>query len=378
MLKMQQLKASSLGAIMFCMVALLASCGSENDPAPTTNPPDNTGGGQSVSVTDTDRTLFKQVKQAGDIYDQNTIWNGFDFSKRGMYYVWRDASGEAARGYVINAHQEISGATKIEGDQAEGLSVYRYDAPLAAAQSSLKSGNDAFEFTFNINGGKYYLQAYTDASVMDNANGAILLATHEMFHVFQESWVSFGIQDEHNYPINKDLLALQMLTARIAEKFPAETDKAVIRKYLQMYVAIREQEMSLDPSADKLVENMANAQENFEGTARYVEYEMAKQVLSGFNRPFSQEDFSSISTADEVRQTFAFGIWYGTGSAVTYMIDNLTDNIETECIKGVSLYDQASSLLNMSTSEKATALEAAKGEFNWTNITAEAERLAKL
>lgn len=366
--------------ITIVMGIILSSCGGSNDEMISPTTPDNTPTPSiSLDVNEIDRTFFKQIKEAGDIYDKNEIWNGYDFSKRTMYYIFKDANGKPQKGFLINPHREVSGAIKVEGDLAEGLTVYQYDAVIDDAEATLKKGNGEYDFDYVIDGGKYYLQSYTDASITDILNGSIVLSAHEQFHQYQfDHWTHFGKQDEDNYPLTADLIALQILTMKIAEKLPAEQDQNKIREYLKMYVAIRDQEMEFDPSADKLVRNMANAQETFEGSARFIEYSAANEIINGFDPQFSSGGTSSLSTKSDVRFQFAFGIWYGTGAATAYMISTLTNNIESETAKGISFYDQAVSLLDLNDTEKESALNAAKTEFNWTEISAEASRLMAL
>ncbi len=371
--------------VIFALLVGFTACKKEEiQPVEPTNPTtttpvdtnNTTGTAQSANI---DQVLFKQLKQAGDLYDKNEIWEGYDFSKRNQYFVFKDANDKAIRGYLINPHKEIAGATKVVSDNSEGLNVYRYDALAEKAKAELATGNGAYTFDFKIEGTDYYTQSYTEKEVKDIENGSLVLATHEVFHMFQfDKWKAFGAQDEENYPLTKELLALQILETKIAEKFPMEQNKTEIKKYLEMYVAIRSKEIDIDPSKDKLVKNMANAQETFEGTARYVEFMAAKEVLTDFNPKFYQENTNYLQSKRDVRETFAFGIWYGTGAALAYMVDESSETIESECIKGVSLYDQAAKIVNLSAAQKANKLAAAKAEFGWTEIQTEAARLVAL
>lgn len=336
----------------------------------------------SIKIEQADKAFFSQIKKAGVEYDKNEIWNGYTFSSTPMYFIFRDKDKKAVRGYLINPPKAIIGATKITGDNAQGLNVYRYDKDAKKLNEDLKKGNDAYTFDFVIDGTKYYGQEYTEKSVNDKLNGAILLGTHEVFHTFQfKNWTlkQSAIQDEKNYPINKDLLALQIMTLKIAAKMPKITDKAEVKKYLKMYVAIRAKELKTDPSSQKLVLNMANEQENGEGTARYVETMVGYKIISDFKATFGGgENTSELTKKEDVRQFFAFGIWYSTGGAVTYMLKNQGLKIEETVAKGKTLYDIAKEYVNLTDVQLATAFQNAKTEFGWDAIQKEAKRLADL
>ena len=201
-----------------------------------------------------------------------------------------------------------------------------------------------------------------------------------MFHVYQNNWTSVtgALQDEANYPINKDLLALQLLTSEISKKMPNETDADQIQKYLEMYVAIRTKEMEIDPSSQLLVKNMANSQEHTEGTAKYVEAIVSLNTISGFTIDFGGQESSTIQSNSSVREHFAFGIWYDTGAAVTYMLEKKGLDFEADAEDGMTLYDIAKSTVNLTQAQLDTKLQDAKNEFDWSAIETEAQRLVDL
>ncbi|OJJ21312.1 hypothetical protein BKI52_12170 [marine bacterium AO1-C] len=370
-------KKKSVGISFYVAISICLStiaCKKNEEVKPNTS---------TVSVSTNDKTFFAQLKKTGDEFAKGNIWRGYNFDKTPMYLVYRDASGTPVRGYLVNPISTIAGAVKVSEADNQGLNVYRYDAMINQANTKLKAGNDAFEFNYKIEGNDYYLQAYADQDIANYE--AISLATHEVFHTFQftSAWSPNPgeLQDEQNYPINADLLSYQLLLLKIAEKMPKETDQAKIKSYLEMYVALREAEMKLDPSPSKLVRFMANNQEEGEGTARYIEYAVNYRVFSDFTskRPsFVDVNSVEITSQRQVRSTFAFGIWYSTGAAVAYMLDNQGVDIATQIQSNKNVYEVAVAHLNLTEAQKTAALNQAKVEFNWTSIQQEAARLMAL
>ncbi|HAS41285.1 MAG TPA: hypothetical protein DCS93_12440 [Microscillaceae bacterium] len=327
-----------------------------------------------------DKIFFSQLKQASDELAKGDIWRGYNFDKMPMYFVHRDAEGTPTQGYLVNPVEPVLGATKVNDTESKGLDVYRYDLAMGQADEQLKAGNGLFDFYYPIGDTDYYLQAYTDEQVGDN--WAITVAVHECFHVFQRAgtWTtnSGAVVDRDNYPITQELLSYQLLLLKIAEKMPQETDKAQLRTYLEMYVALREQEMKLDPSRGQLVKFMANNQEEREGSAQYVEYLVSARILSGYTtqRPsFTNINLAQLFFQPQVKQAFSFNIWYGTGAAALYMLASQGVDIETQVQTDKNVYEVAAAYLNMAETQKSTVLEQAKVEFDWASIQKEASRL---
>jgi hypothetical protein len=364
------------------LLLFLASCKKDDTTIPTTppttNPTDSTQTTPTIEAID--QKFFKELKQAGDVYSKNEVWDGYYFATKSMYLIFADESNKFQRGYIINPATTISGATKLEGAKTEGLNIYRYDKMMNEAKTVLEKGNQVFEFNFKIDGKDYYLQKYNEQDVNSLRHQSLSYATHEVFHVFQiEKWKQqHGIQDEKNFPLNQESISLQLLEIKIADKFPKETNKDQIRKYLEMFVAVRSKEIEIDKSSKKLVKNMANYQELSEGTARYVEYMTNKEIFSDFDPTFHNESSSNIQRKEEFRTAFAFAIWYGTGAALAYMIDQLSDNLEKDCIKEITLYDQAVKIVNLTDAQKESRLKEAKTEFKWEELQKEAKRLLEL
>lgn len=359
--------------IMISFLSWISSC--SKDDGPITDPTTPT-----AKVEPIDKTFFAQIKYANE--NSTKVWVGYDFSSFPMYYIYREKDGSSPlRGFLVNAPDGIADAVKVAGADANGIKVFRYDAKMEDANEVLKKGNLVFEFDYDIDSNNHYLQAYNEDGVNRSGTSALELGFHEVFHKYQNDWgpIPGQIQDEDNYPINEQLLTLQLMLVEIARKMPGETDSANIDKYLSMYVAIRSKEMELDPTRDKLVKNMANAQESIEGTARYVDFTIAKGVFSNFDTSYEEQPSGSISSKSEMRDYFAWGMWYGTGAAATYMLKQKGVNVENEVEKGRTLFDIANATLALTDAQKNEFLERAKLEFDHnTTMTEEANRLLAL
>jgi len=372
----------------------LPSCESEDveDQNPTTtdtNTDDDTNSdsgdtADDVTLETIDITFFKHLKQAFDLVDQNEIWLGYDMSTQPQYYIYKDANGNPKRGYLVNPQDVPSSATKIVGDNASGLDLYRYDEQITAANTELANGNELYSFDFIVNTKKYYLQKYTDTEVTSNNELSVGVAIHEIFHVYQFNKWPFTentIQDQNNYPLEQDLLALQILNLYVTGKMPTETNTDNIQKYLEMYVAIRSKEIETDTSTEQFVKNMANEQEKGEGTAFYVERITGSQIESAYVADFSDVGILDFidGSANEVRNFFAFGIWYKSGGSVIHMLKSLNvANIETQIESGKTPFDIANEYTNLTQAQKAARLQEAKDEFNWNSIYTQAGQLSSL
>lgn len=349
-----------------------------------------------TSIPAVDKTLLTQVKLSMVEFDKNQIWNGYHFSTYPLYLAYINKSftetkstEKPQRGYIINPNANLLASLKDKTQDVGGLNVYRYDNQINKLQEVIEKGNGLFDLEFQIVGKSYVGFLYTDKKSIESPNHPLIGYTqtiaHEVFHLFQhENWKPQEniIQDEDNYPINKDLVALQLLTIEIAKKMPTETDKAKVLNYLKMYVAIRSKELEIDPSANKLVKNMANEQEKLEGTAYYIEFSTATKVVPDFKESNfvyqAVQSTKSLTTKTGFRDVFTGLIWYMTGASASYMLKNQGVNIETSLKANTTLYDIAKKHLNLSTQDQATALQNAKNQFNWTTIQAEALRLTNL
>ena len=368
------------------LLLLFGSCQKEKDNNDTSQTNQDK---ETATVAETpnniDQKLFKQLKYVNDNSDK--IWPGYDFSSYPKYFVFEDSLEDPPlrRGYLFDPKREVTDAKKIADEYNQGANVYRYDKAIEQASSALQ--RQLFDMRFNIDDEDYYMQAYNKDQVEGKGiHNAAELPAHELFHMFQyDVWkhdLTLYRQDADKYPITLELLPLQLMVREIAKKMPREKNPEAIDKYLSMYVAIRSEAMALDPTPEKMVENMANSQERLEGSAKYLEHYLGKEIFtaSDFTSFYSGPDYTSLSSKESVKQFFAWGIWYYTGAGVVYMLKQKgVNDLEDQLKNGKTLYQIAEALLNLSAEEKEMFLEQAKTEFDYTaTIRPESERLLAL
>jgi len=374
--------------ILVVVFSFIVSCSvpttpeKQPQPQPTPSKPETPDLENNLAET-VDESFFERLNKVGEEYKKNDIWKGYDFASMPQYLIYTTgAEGKetAVRAFLLNPPKPIEDAKELQAKENKGLKVYRYDKVMEQGLDVLKKGNGFYDFDFVIEGQKFYLQLYKDNHAQGHED--VALNIHENFHSFQNSWdfVPGFLQDQANYPLTKDLIALQLLTLQVLKGLPQDAlskDKAM--DLVKQYVAIRSREITLDPSATKLVKNMANFQEHGEGSAKYIELRALREGLDSTDNFIPEfSGYGSETTAQELRFSFAFGIWYDTGAAITYLLDILDVNIESEYAKGKTPFDVAENLVKLSDSEKAIALEKAQSQNDWISIQATAEELVKL
>ncbi|HOY18589.1 MAG TPA: hypothetical protein PLC89_14885 [Haliscomenobacter sp.] len=327
-----------------------------------------------------DELLFSHIKGLGDIYARDEIWKGYAYNSYHQYLVHFTEKGPD-RAFVINPPTPPKGAIRLDANEGKGLVIYRYDLRMKEAYDLVfgPDGNGTFEFTFDIAGNNYYLQAYSDdlAEGSGDTSRAVSFSTHELFHRYQDNWenVPDSKQDFDNFPLTVELLELQILCQEIMKELPSyPSEISALKKILRQYVAIRSKEMELDPTPDQLIRNHELYQEQMEGSPKYIETMGNLQFFTQSTVPvhFSYSIFEfSIETKAEVRGMMGQSVYYGTGPSAIYILDRLGVNIEA-MEQGKTPYDLAKAYLNMSKSERDQALREAKMIKNWSEIQAKA------
>jgi hypothetical protein len=336
-----------------------------------------------ASVTSIDRKFFDEINKLGEVYAKNEIYNGYDFKNEPAYIIHL-RNGRPDKAFVINPTTHLNGAVKLSAADSKGLDIYQYDIKMQDAMNTLNSGNGYYDFDYNINGGKYYLQKYEDWDV--NNYHAIDFMTHEVFHMVQfRDWNyrNNHIQDENSYPITRELLELQILVSEIFAKMPNENNKEVLLNKLKQYVAIMTKAKQIDPSSRKLITNMALEQERIEGFAKYIEVVGAREAIADrrnatflYSSYFSALNYS-FNSFNDVKDYFAFSIFYDSGASVSYCIYKALGN-EINKIKSETPYGIAFAALNLSDTEMRRALEEAKASVNWSAVQNKARQLMAL
>ncbi len=336
----------------------------------------------SSLITDQiDLKHFEQLTISAKLLDENAIWNGYPFSSY-RHYLIRVENNKPTKAFLINADVPISGAQKVELASQNGMDVHRFDDEMKAAFKHLESGNGLFDFDYEINGNKYYLQTYTESDVEDGE--ALAINVHENFHYYQFGWNEkfSSFQDFDNFPVQKELLELQLLTVEVLRDIEKVNDKTQLRDLLKQYVALRTEEIRLDPTPNSLITNHSNYQELVEGTAKYIEVKTLINSNLFPNITFqlvntATLDRNEISSKGDVRELMGQLVFYDTGSAVTYILAQL--GLEIEVLENNKYpYDLANEFLGMSNVELTQALSDAKSHSLWADIQNKAATWAAL
>ncbi len=348
---------------------------------------ENSSSGKSISQALVDQELFRQIKGLGQVFRQNKIWQGYDYLSFGQYLIHITDNGPD-RAFLINPKPVPQGAVLLDKKETLGLeNVYRYDFLMKDAYNQLfgPNGNQVFTFDYEIAGQKYYLQAYKDDLYdgTDDPSMTVSYSTHELFHRYQDywKWVPESRQDFDNFPITEELLELQILCQEVLKDLPdPNIGRHQILAMLCKYVAIRDKEMELDPSPNKLIKNHELSQEQMEGSARYIEVMSNRQFFSpkDYAAPFGYSllEFSPESK-EEVRGLVGQSVYYGTGASVIFLLDKLQVPIEY-LEKGLTPYDMAARYLKLSPREKEQALFQAKNISIYSEIQSRAKQWAAL
>ncbi len=311
-------------------------------------------------VDNIDREAFSQVSKLSKTLREEKIWNGYNVNNYHIYLIHTDRNDNPINGYIINPHKNFSGMTKLSADDSFGLDVYEYNEVKDHMMNAINQSNGTYDLNYEFEGELYQLMAYSDYLVESRQLGTLLV--HEVFHTFQRNWAWIwgANQDSDNYPLSKELVALQVLSLSALEGLPSETNVEELRERLKMYLAIRMEEMRLDFSSAKLVRSMANTQERSEGTANFVE-EYSYHLT--YDKSYNFVSFDPHKIEDRywhgeryIRDYFTWSIWYNTGASVVYCLKKLGVNIETELSKAQTPFDVAEAFINLTDSEKQSYL----------------------
>ncbi len=315
-----------------------------------------------------DRELLRQIKGLGDLFAENNIWRGYNYQSYPQYLVHVTKAGPD-RAFLINPQPVPYGALKLGKNEDQGLStVYRYDLKSQEAYHYLfgPEGNEVFTFNFRIQEQDYYLQAYTDdlSAGMNDPSMTVSYSTHELFHRFQDQWewVPDATQDFDNFPITSELLELQILCQEVLKELPdSKLDEQQMRELLLQYLAIRTQELALDPSPGKLIKHHELSQEQMEGSAKFIEVMSNQGFFSTANYEakfgYSLLEFWVESKAD-VRSLVGQSVYYGTGGSAIYLLYRLGYPIE-KMQEGKTPYELAMNFLKPTSTELSLALQKA-------------------
>ncbi|WP_156137148.1 hypothetical protein [Vibrio caribbeanicus] len=340
-----------------------------------------------TALTDNiDKIMLSQISKATQILKSENVWFDYGnyYANTPLYMLKDDGKGNSQKAYLIRPTKIGDDYQKLGHNENFGLDVYRYDTNMHLAADKLKpenDGNTAYEFDYEFEGVKYYLQRYIDSEFIHDGETkpySIALNVHEMFHHYQSKNVKYPDwykQDINNYPLDAKQIELKLITQKIFSGLPDKSlSKEALRKKLRQYVALTHKQMELDSTG--LVRNMGLGQELFEGGAKYVEVTTVNH-LGDFDQTFVYDGFDKIEFADhdQVKWQYAWGVFYDTGASVFWILNELGYDM-SKLSTGTAPYYAAEALLG--SFDKQAVLDDIYANENVSGFAALANKLANL
>ncbi|WP_159737673.1 hypothetical protein [Vibrio atypicus] len=333
-----------------------------------------------------DNLMLSQISKAGKVLEENKVWFDYDkyYQDIPKYMVKSDDKGNPHKAFLINPKTTSSDYLLLGNNENHGLESYRNDSNMHLATDKLKpsnGGNTAYDFDYEFDGTKYYLQRYLNGELLYEEKPlpySISLNVHENFHAYQIENFKFPAgytQKIDEYPLNEEQIKLKLITQKILFGLPDKTiDKTTLTKKLKQYVALTHRQIELDSTG--LVKNMGLGQELFEGGAKYVEV-MTVNEIGDFNKKFVFEGYANLplKTQDDVKWQYAWGIFYDTGAAAIWILDQLGyDLLKLET--GITPYAAAVEILD--NFDKQTVLDDIYANEGVSHLDAIAQKIANI
>lgn len=347
--------------------------------------------------------FFKQIKGAMETVESQKLWPGYEYKSISQYFIHREGDSPVS-GFIINPKSNLSQAQLLGKNESHGLKIVRFEADMYNGLDKLKSGNDAYDFDYKIDGKNYYLQSYTKDEV-DIANpkitSAYALAVHEVFHSYQShafkqpsTYQQLAFDKFSQYPLDSQSIALQLMQLELLKTYPIKniTQQQAINA-LKRYYVLTNQMFKADTSAHSglqtgWVYKHSLGQELFEGTAYYIDTMVSRAVgaitkditfvtSSPFEMDKKEDGYAELSTKESVESYFAFQIFYHTGASAVWLLRQAGYNLAT-LETGITPYQAAKEHLNMSALEEIKVLDSIKKMPQWQQAQSAALRYSKL
>lgn len=381
------------------LCATIVGCNNDNTERSKTVPTDPNVSISTELATELDEKFLRQIKKTMDVVESKKLWQGYDYKSVPQYFIRRE-NGKPVTAFVINPQTTIDNAQHLGENESQGLNVLKYEGSMHSANDKLKAGNDAYDYDFRIDGKGYYIQSYSqnEVEILDPIiTSAFSLAVHEVFHAYQgenfknhPDYEQLAFNKFSQYPLNNELLSLQLMLMDTLKKFPVdaisqEEAKISLKKY---YVIIYEM-LKRDPSAHSgfqtgLIYKHGLGQELYEGSALYIDKMASRNVLevandskfifhTAFEMDKISDGYATLKTKKDVIEYFAFQVFYYTGANAIWLLSKAGyDSKELEY--GIYPYDAAKGYLKMSEVEEMNLLAELKQSARWTQAQAAALR----
>jgi hypothetical protein len=381
------------------LCATIVGCNNDNTERSKTVPTDPNVSISTELATELDEKFLRQIKKTMDVVESKKLWQGYDYKSVPQYFIRRE-NGKPVTAFVINPQTTIDNAQHLGENESQGLNVLKYEGSMHSANDKLKAGNDAYDYDFRIDGKGYYIQSYSqnEVEILDPIiTSAFSLAVHEVFHAYQgenfknhPDYKQLAFNKLSQYPLNNELLSLQLMLMDTLKKFPVdaisqEEAKISLKKY---YVIIHEM-LKRDPTAHSgfqtgLIYKHGLGQELYEGSALYIDKMASRNVLevandskfifhTAFEMDKISDGYATLMTKKDVIEYFAFQVFYYTGANAIWLLSQAGyDSKELEY--GIYPYDAAKGYLKMSEVEEMNLLAELKQSARWTQAQAAALR----
>jgi hypothetical protein len=365
-------------SIFFTVVVILTGCEEKEQP---------------LSIPEDDVIQFGKIRELGE--EAEKVWPGYNYYRtKPAYIILTDVTGTSPRGYFLNPPAPPDGSRKVNDEQSHGLDLYANNTHLSTAQSFLGSTLAFLPESMKVDGVTYFLLKDTKTTgalpfyygFMDQFdNWTSLVTIHEMFHVYQfENWTfpPNTYQDFANYPINEEIISLELALFDLMKSVPGVTTSEQRRDHLARFVVLLEELFRVDPTSNKVIESMVPLQLFLEGTARYMEHYSSLNTIF----PTVDEDVThgwadyleTINSNTLIRHIFAVRIWYHVGAGALRLLEQtgveFTDAIEG----GATPYSIAVEHLKLTEEEKTNILSDIQASPQWAAHVERGKTLAAL
>jgi len=385
--------------LVFCLMA----CNGNEDKNTTSTTSTSPTTAATELATVLDEKFLMQIKKTMDVVESQKLWPGYDYKSVPQYFIRRE-SGSPVTAFVINPQTTIDNAQQLGKNESQGLNVLQFEESMLSANDKLKTGNDAYDYDFKIDGKGYYIQSYSkgEVEILDPiVTSAFSLAVHEVFHAYQGKnfknpphYEQLDFNKFAQYPLNNELLSLQLMLMDTLKEFPVDaTSQEEAKIALKKYYMIIHEMLKRDPTAHSgfqtgLIYTHGLGQELYEGSALYIDKMASRKVLDVtkdskfiFHLPFEMDKISdgyaTLKTQKDVIDYFAFQVFYYTGANVIWLLSQAGYDLK-ELEGGIYPYDAAKGYLKMSEVEEMNLLAELKQSARWTHAQAAALRYNSL
>jgi len=301
-------------------------------------------------ATDADKLAFSQFRKTMTWLKKDKIWPGFNYHNMPIYLLKHSESGKQIKGaYLLNSQAKHSDSVDIEDSGL--LKVERHNNTAAVKKAHSALGSAYYTFNYKSDGQDYYLHKYQQSGASSESGEAlpylITFATHEAFHQYQGKWnYGNGIQDffdsssknkkcNERYPLTELEITTQLLQAEMFKDLPNDSlTSTQAEVLLKNYVTLQHHRIINDKSNQQYVNRMGSWQERAEGTARYIGVLTQKELFKNdakFNTPTFFANYMTSAYQDDpaaydemkLRETFAWGYFYGSGASATWLMKKI-------------------------------------------------------